>query len=199
MRCWRWVSLKTVRVSHGPSNIIDEAFSHSTVDLMSYTVAALKPNPKLDEAAAGTGGLCGSIFLNRAFESWLDRWFQNTPSYTKEIKCDMMEEFDKDVKKRFDGTAAGPYILVIRALRGDRTLQHLGVDNGRFTIPTRDLTDIFHQVTNEVVRLVRAQIARTSAPVRTVLLAGGFGQSEYLRGELMRAIPTVLVNRITHS
>ena len=166
---------------------------------MSYTVAALKPNPKLDEAAVGTGGLCGSIFLNRAFESWLDRWFQNTPSYTKEIKCDMMEEFDKDVKKRFDGTAAGPYILVIRALRGDRTLQHLGVDNGRFTIPTRDLTNIFHQVTNEVVRLVRAQIARTSAPVKTVLLAGGFGQSEYLRGELMRAIPTVLVNRITHS
>lgn len=166
---------------------------------MSYTVAALPPNPKLDEAAAGTGGLCGSIFLNQAFESWLDRRFRNATFFTTEIKSEMMEKFDEDIKKRFDGTAAEPYTLVIRALRGNNTLRYLGFDNGKFTIPTSDLTAIFRQVTDKIVRLVRAQIARTGAPVTTVLLAGGFGQSGYLRGELMRAIPTVLVNHITHS
>ena len=42
-----------------------------TVDLISYTVSALKPMLKVDEATPGTGGLCGSTYLNRIFQSYL--------------------------------------------------------------------------------------------------------------------------------
>lgn len=45
-----------------------------TVDLISYTVSSLKPILKVDEAAPGTGGVCGGIFLNRIFaKNLLDR------------------------------------------------------------------------------------------------------------------------------
>lgn len=43
-----------------------------TVDLISYTVTALKPNLEINEATPGTGSLCGSAFLNRRFEKFLE-------------------------------------------------------------------------------------------------------------------------------
>ena len=36
-----------------------------TVDLISYTVSSLKPILKVDEAAPGTGAICGSTLLNQ--------------------------------------------------------------------------------------------------------------------------------------
>ena len=42
-----------------------------TVDLISYTVTSLNPILEVDEAAPGTGGVCGSTFLNRRFEEYL--------------------------------------------------------------------------------------------------------------------------------
>lgn len=50
-----------------------------TVDLISYTVTSLKPILTVDEAAPGTGGVCGSTFLNRIFQSHLiDKCKSNT-------------------------------------------------------------------------------------------------------------------------
>lgn len=42
-----------------------------TVDLISYTVSALKPILKVEEAAMGSGRICGSTFLNRIFQKFL--------------------------------------------------------------------------------------------------------------------------------
>ena len=42
-----------------------------TVDLISYTVTSLDPILTVDEAAPGTGGVCGSTFLNRMFQNHL--------------------------------------------------------------------------------------------------------------------------------
>ena len=41
-----------------------------TVDLISYTVKSLSPLV-VDEAATGTGGLCGSTFLDRRFQEYI--------------------------------------------------------------------------------------------------------------------------------
>ncbi len=41
-----------------------------TVDLISYTITASSPL-RVTEAAPGDGGVCGSIFLNRRFKSFL--------------------------------------------------------------------------------------------------------------------------------
>ena len=42
-----------------------------TVDLISYTVSALKPILRVAEASPGSGHLCGSSFLNRIFEKFI--------------------------------------------------------------------------------------------------------------------------------
>lgn len=43
-----------------------------TVDLISYTVATLKPVLRMKEASPGSGMLCGSTFLNRIFQKFLE-------------------------------------------------------------------------------------------------------------------------------
>jgi hypothetical protein len=45
--------------------------SGGTVDLISYTITKLHPKLEIAEAAEGTGGLCGSTFLNRRFGEYL--------------------------------------------------------------------------------------------------------------------------------
>lgn len=54
----------------GDSFVICDA-GGGTVDLISYTITKLKPILEIKEAAAGSGALCGSTFLNRRFESFL--------------------------------------------------------------------------------------------------------------------------------
>lgn len=56
-----------------------------TVDLISYTVTALKPILKLHEAAPGTGGLCGSTYLNRIFQQYLLAKFSSNPGWDDEV------------------------------------------------------------------------------------------------------------------
>lgn len=60
-----------------------------TVDLISYTVSHLKPILSVDEAASGTGGLCGSSFLNRIFEQYLLERFEDNDGWEDEVLEDV--------------------------------------------------------------------------------------------------------------
>ena len=42
-----------------------------TVDLITYKISKLDPTLEVQEAAEGSGGLCGSPFLNQRFEQFL--------------------------------------------------------------------------------------------------------------------------------
>lgn len=55
-----------------------------TVDLISYTIKALSPL-RVTEAAPGDGGVCGSIFLNRRFESFLLQKLGGHEAWDEEI------------------------------------------------------------------------------------------------------------------
>jgi hypothetical protein len=65
-----------------------------TVDLISYTITELYPILRVEEAAAGTGGLCGSTFLNRRFKDFLVAKLGNEPGWDDEILADAMERFE---------------------------------------------------------------------------------------------------------
>ena len=56
-----------------------------TVDLISYTVSELRPMLKIDEAASGTGGLCGSTYLNRIFEQLLIAKFGQNEGWDDDV------------------------------------------------------------------------------------------------------------------
>ena len=56
-----------------------------TVDLISYTVSELTPSLKIEEAAAGTGSLCGSTYLNRVFEQLLIANFSHNAGWEDDV------------------------------------------------------------------------------------------------------------------
>ena len=64
-----------------------------------------------------------------------------------------------------------------------------GVRRGKFKMSAPQVKAIFDPVVNEVLALVRGQIAATPhKKVKAVLLVGGFGQSAYLRETIRAAI-----------
>lgn len=56
-----------------------------TVDLISYTVTALKPLLKITEASPGSGSLCGSSFLNRIFQKFLKDRFGSDRTWDDDV------------------------------------------------------------------------------------------------------------------
>ena len=69
-----------------------------------------------------------------------------------------------------------------------------GVRRGKFKMNGTQVKAIFDPVVDEVVALVRGQIAATQKKVKAVLLVGGFGQNAYLRETVRAAIdPTIEV------
>lgn len=65
-----------------------------TVDLISYTITKLRPTLQVKEAAQGTGGLCGSAFLNRRFGEFLKKRLGGEEGWDDEILAEAMERFD---------------------------------------------------------------------------------------------------------
>lgn len=59
-----------------------------TVDLITFSIRQLKPNLRLKEEAPGKGALCGSTFLNRQFEEFLENRLSALPRWGH----DTMEE-----------------------------------------------------------------------------------------------------------
>lgn len=60
-----------------------------TVDLISYTIEALKPVLKISEAHPGSGAFCGSSFLNRRFEEYLRGKLGSGPDWDEDILEDV--------------------------------------------------------------------------------------------------------------
>ncbi|KAI9856327.1 MAG: hypothetical protein M1813_009163 [Trichoglossum hirsutum] len=160
-----------------------------TVDLISYTVSALKPILQIKEAAAGNGSLCGSTFLNRIFTKLLRDRFQNDPNWDEEILADALEVFDTKIKRAFAGDRSDDFFTI--PIPGIGKNPALGVERaGKLRLSNREVRAIFDPVVNEVVSLVKSQIKATRRTVRAVLMVGGFGQNAYLKERI-----TVSINR----
>jgi hypothetical protein len=65
-----------------------------TVDLISYTITQLHPKLEIEEAAEGTGGLCGSTYLNRRFGEFLTRKLGREKGWDAEVLAEAMDRFD---------------------------------------------------------------------------------------------------------
>ncbi|KAL9101421.1 MAG: hypothetical protein Q9163_003313 [Psora crenata] len=156
-----------------------------TVDLISYTVSELKPILKVQEAASGSGRLCGSTFLNRIFQKFLIDKLSLNSEWDEEVVEDAMKRFDLVTKKAFRGDAGEEFIIPVPGLADDPSQ---GVRRGKFKMTAAQVRSIFDPVVDEIVALVRGQIAATQKKVKAVLLVGGFGQSAYLRETIRSSI-----------
>lgn len=82
-----------------------------TVDLISYTVSALKPILQVEEAAMGSGRICGSTFLNRIFQHFLVEKLGLNEEWDDEVVEDAMKRFELVTKKVFRGELNEEYVI----------------------------------------------------------------------------------------
>lgn len=171
-----------------------------TVDLVSYTVKELEPVPSVDEAALGSGALCGGTFLNRIFEKYLDDKFADYDPWDSEFRADALRIFEKDIKRKFAGDTNKTYRIRAKGLPDN---SHLGIKKGFLEIPGKDIKAVFEPVVKEIIKCVKTQIRATNTAnrkVKAVLLAGGFGRNEYLRSRLKSALgDNVEVRKVENS
>ena len=165
-----------------------------TVDLISYTITSLKPNLQIEEAAPGSGDVCGSTFVNRIFANHLQRRFEGDLDWNQDplIRAEALEYFETVVKTSFDGHR--DFLVPVHGVGPRR-----GVNRGRLEVTASDLKGIFEPVIREVLRLINDQVQQTARAVKLILLVGGFGSSPYLRKCIREKFPNTEVKMAQNS
>ena len=101
-----------------------------TVDLISYTVSALKPMLSVDEAASGTGSLCGSTYLNRIFEQYVIARFGENDGWDDEVIEDVSNHMSaimeiKAYNPRLRSVSRSWSVLASARLKPHAKLKHI--------------------------------------------------------------------------
>ncbi|KAJ4993517.1 Hsp70 family chaperone [Stagonosporopsis vannaccii] len=158
-----------------------------TVDLISYKICSLNPF-QVEECAVGDGDLCGSVYLDQAFEKYIktivgeDQWQDLRPK----SKQKMMSEFETSVKRCYTGDEQ-EYSVDLPDVRDDRSV---GIDDDTITLDPKMLQTIFDHIIGQIMRLVDKQIdevADKGSNVKAILLVGGFGTNRYMHKKLSEA------------
>ncbi|OAG11476.1 putative Hsp70 family chaperone [Paraphaeosphaeria sporulosa] len=183
-------------INEGDTFVICDA-GGGTVDLASYTIESLKRDQilhcKLAGAATGSGGLCGSSFLNRIFQAYLEKKLEDYPAWDSEFMVEALRAFEDQIKPEFTDEHQEEKVIRIHGLKESKP--H-GVAKNILILTTEELRKhVFDEVISKIEGLVRDQINNTRRPVTAVLLAGGFGKNPYLKRRLEQ-IDAVVRNKI---
>ncbi|KAF2624867.1 actin-like ATPase domain-containing protein [Macroventuria anomochaeta] len=161
-----------------------------TVDLISYKICSLKPF-QVEECVMGDGGLCGSVYLDQAFEITIRNMVGETQWEELRLKSKrmMMHDFEYYIKRSYAGDKQ-PYSVDLLDVK-DNPAE--GIDNDTITLKPTMLKTIFDHVINQIMRLVEKQIDEVEdkgSNVKAILLVGGFGTNRYMHKRLDEAHKT---------
>ena len=202
-------ALKTIQPNHlavGDNFVVCDA-GGGTVDLIAYKITSLKPL-RVEESAVGTGGLCGSAFLNYRFESHVKERLgearfaeiMNKKQKTWQMGLKYFEEF---VKRNFNEEEHSEVNVPFPGLPDD---EEAGIDCGFMVMSAEQIKEIFEPVVKEVCELVQGQVSgirEKGGVVSGIVLVGGFGQSNYLykrlKAHFNSAAPPPYSERPTHA
>jgi hypothetical protein len=152
--------------------------------LIAYKIIGLSPL-RVEESAVGTGGLCGSAFLNYRFEDHVkNRIGEEAWNNMKEKKAKTLNMglryFEEFVKRNFNDEEEQDVNVPFPGLPDN---EEAGLDCGFLTMNTQQIRSILDPVVKEVVDLVEGQvdcIRERAGLVSGIILVGGFGQSNYM-------------------
>ncbi|KAL9607109.1 MAG: hypothetical protein Q9167_007949 [Letrouitia subvulpina] len=196
--------LKDKALAVGDAFVLCDA-GGGTVDLISYEVTEVSPL-KLKELVPGTGGLAGSLMLNRRFEASVknivgEKEFsklQKTRAFSQAMKF-----FDQEVKPSFrTDKNQSWYISFPMARLKDNPANNLQADT--LTLTNDAVYQIFDPVISTIEGLVTEQVNRVklkrimdSHPkgkdIKAIFLVGGFGSNHFLKLRLEMANPGVQI------
>ena len=177
-----------------------------TVDCIAYKIIQLNPL-RVEESAVGTGGLCGSAFLNYRFEDHVkNRIGQERYKLIREKKAKTwnmgLKYFEEFVKRNFNEDEHAEVNVPFPGLPDD---EEAGLDSGFLVMSAAQVKEIFEPVIQEVIDLVEGQvqtIRQKGGLVCGIILVGGFGQSNYLYNRMKQhfnnAPPPPYTERPTH-
>ena len=103
-------------ISRGDTFVVCDA-GGGTVDLISYTVASLRPILEIAEAAPGTGALCGSTFVNRRFKKFLKDSLGSSPDWGDDVLEEADRFFDLFIKRPFSGNTFEEFKVPVPGIR----------------------------------------------------------------------------------
>ncbi|KAL2290153.1 hypothetical protein FJTKL_00638 [Diaporthe vaccinii] len=202
-------TLKAIQPNHlnvGDNFIVCDG-GGGTVDLIAYKIISLKPL-KVEESAVGTGGLCGSAFLNYRFEEHVKTRLGKTRFDEMKAKKGKtwqmgLRYFEEFVKRNFNEDEHQEINIPFPGLADD---EEIGLDSGFLVMTAAQAKDIFEPVVKEVCDLVQGQVDGLRAKggiVSGIILVGGFGQSDYLyrrlKSHFTSAAPPPYSERPTHA
>ncbi|KAG6006762.1 hypothetical protein E4U21_006747 [Claviceps maximensis] len=155
-----------------------------TVDLIAYKIISLTPL-RVEESAVGTGGLCGSAFLNYRFEEHVrtrlgQARFDDMKARKGKTWQMGLRYFEEFVKRNFNEDEYQEVNVPFPGLPDD---EDAGLDSGFLVMTAEQIKEIFEPVVKEVCDLVQGQVDGLRAKggiVSGIILVGGFGQSDYL-------------------
>ncbi|KAF8437045.1 hypothetical protein BGX38DRAFT_1274180 [Terfezia claveryi] len=167
-----------------------------TVDLISYKVESLKPL-KIRECVMGDGELCGSVFLDIAFEQHIrslvgERQYDHGHIRPRDKKT-MLRDFQFGTKRSFRKGQVTNIIVDLKGVQDDETM---GIDEEVITISPNTLREIFDSICQKIQALLKKQlrgIQSKGITAKAIGLVGGFGESTYLYEYLQNANSDVRV------
>ncbi|EFW98496.1 hsp70-like protein [Grosmannia clavigera kw1407] len=179
-------TLKAIQPNHlnvGDNVIVCDG-GGGTVDLIAYKIISLKPL-HVEESAVGTGGLCGSAFLNYRFEEHVRERLGASRFDEMKVKKSKtwqmgLRYFEEFVKRNFNEDEHQEVNIPLPGLPDDEAV---GLDSGFLVMTADQVREIFEPVVTEVCDLVQGQVDGLRSKggiVSGIILVGGFGQSDYL-------------------
>lgn len=155
-----------------------------TVDLITFSITALKPHLRLKEEAAGTGGLCGSTYLNKRFEKFLTSKLSSFDGWGADTLEEAMKRFETVAKRTFTGDHDSEFMIPVPGLADN---VQSGVRRGRIRMTGKEMESLFLPVLEKVCVLVKDQVDTSRKKVKCIFLVGGFGQNPFLRQHLLHS------------
>ncbi|KAM0479445.1 hypothetical protein ACHAPX_004658 [Trichoderma viride] len=164
-----WTTKKlNVAMNSGDVFVVCDA-GGGTVDLVSYEVETTNPKLQVKEVVPGTGGMAGSLYLNKRFECAVKnlvgegQWNALRSSKGFQLASSL---FEKEIKKGFKGDPDDDcfddddefYVNFYPAKLTDNPDR--GLESNTWSMVREDLMDIFNPVIDDILKLVDEQVER---------------------------------------
>ncbi|RHZ47431.1 Hsp70 family protein [Aspergillus thermomutatus] len=165
------------------------------LDITTYLVETVTPELTFGELCTGIGGKCGSTAVDRNLYQLMSQRFgeafDNLPMRMKGPGSQFMKAFES-IKRDFGySDEENVFELPLNMKLTDARPQYFNDDERLVLLSSEDLRKVFDPVIQQIVKLVRQQIKDATAEagksvINRIILAGGFGDSEYLRSAFKR-------------
>ncbi|KAF7862563.1 hypothetical protein EAF04_007436 [Stromatinia cepivora] len=163
-----------------------------TVDITTYTITSVVPKIEFKELCIGTGGKCGSTYIDRHLHALLSERFGDAfdaiPPTRKGPGSKFMNAWEW-LKKDFGNDMENPSMLELGPLYLNLPNSHLyDNDENVVYLSHEDMQLLFDPIVNQIMKLVQKQTEQAykqkKAKIHRIVLVGGLGSSKYLHYKL---------------